>query len=214
MSIFLDKLFVKGGFCRRLVKKYVLRKEDVYHSTTLRNLYKKYEKIDVGIGSYGWDSDLFGGPATIGKYVSIGPGVRRFKVNHPIRSISTHPCYFSPEYGWVKNDPRTYTHLSVGNDVWIGADVVITAGCNQIGDGAIVAAGAVVTKDIPPFSIWGGVPARLIGYRFDNNTIQMIENSEWWNLSENILRELIEEANDPVQFTMKVNILKKEGKEG
>ena len=114
----------------------------------------------------------------------------------------------------MKNDPRTYTHLSVGNDVWIGADVVITAGCNQIGDGAIVAAGAVVTKDIPPFSIWGGVPARLIGYRFDNNTIQMIENSEWWNLSENILRELIEEANDPVQFTMKVNILKKEGKEG
>lgn len=75
----------------------------------------------------------------------------------------------------------------IGNDVWIGMNVTIMGGL-KIGNGAIIAAHSVVTKDVPPYSIVAGVPARIIKYRFDDDKIQKIEKFEWWRLSPEILK--------------------------
>ena len=85
--------------------------------------------------------------------------------------------------------------INIGNDVWIGLNVTLLDGVN-IGNGSIIAAGAVVTKDVLPYSIVGGVPAKLIKMRFDLETINILQNSRWWinepNEVINILGDLIE----------------------
>ena len=70
----------------------------------------------------------------------------------------------------------------IGNDVWIGSHSLLLGGI-RIGDGAVIAAGAVVTHDVPDYAVVGGVPAKIIKYRFDRMTIQRLQDSKWWNLS-------------------------------
>lgn len=80
--------------------------------------------------------------------------------------------------------------MCIGNDVWIGSHVLIKGGV-RIGDGACIGAGAVVVKDIPPYAIVGGVPAKILKYRFDTDTIKLLENLQWWNLSKDVLKDNI-----------------------
>jgi tetrahydrodipicolinate N-succinyltransferase len=79
--------------------------------------------------------------------------------------------------------------LVIGHDVWIGERVSILSGCRSIGNGAVIAAGSVVTHDVPWYSLVAGVPARPLKFRFDDATIEQLERSEWWNLS---LPEILE----------------------
>lgn len=121
--------------------------------------------------------------AKIGAYCSLAPNVAIGDGEHPITWMSTHPFQYgrSSFNGW--DEAKDFTGalrvpLSIakrmpviGNDVWIGTNVVVLRGVN-IGNGAVVAAGAVVTKDVPPYAIVGGVPARIIKYRFDAEIIE------------------------------------------
>ncbi|MDP3776342.1 CatB-related O-acetyltransferase [Methylotenera sp.] len=128
----------------------------------------------------------------IGAFCSIGPNVSLGGLGwHPTDRLSTHPAFYSSRLQagttFVKNnngiDNETeLQHTKVGNDVWIGAGCIILDGMT-IGDGAIIAAGAVVTKDVPPYAIVGGVPAKIIRYRFDINTITALLKWRWWELS-------------------------------
>ena len=153
----IEKMFVHSKYLRKLIVKFYSSKEGgVFRSSTIRYLYKKYRDIDAGYGSYGWTTDLFDGPAIIGKYTSIGKNVTRICVNHPLKYATTHPCAFNPVFGWVKSDPRKKKLIHIGNDVWIGDNVTILPSVTYIADGAVVAAGAVVTKNIPPYEIYGG----------------------------------------------------------
>ena len=135
---------------------YARKENGIYRSATIRKLYEKNRNITAGYGSYGWTSDMIDGPANIGAYTSIGKNVRRICVNHLANYATTHPCVFNPVLGWVDKDPRKETHIDIGNDVWIGDNVTILPSCTAIGNGAVVAAGAVVSKNIPPYEIWGG----------------------------------------------------------
>ena len=150
-------LFNGSKFLRKSLVWLCAKKEGgIYRSPTIRKLYEKNRNIKAGYGSYGWTADTIDGPAIIGNYVSIGKNVRRICVNHLSDYATTHPVVFNPTLGWVDRDPRQRTAINIGNDVWIGDNVTILPSCNFIGNGAIIAAGAVVTKDIPSYEIWGG----------------------------------------------------------
>jgi virginiamycin A acetyltransferase len=122
----------------------------------------------------------------IGKFCAIGPNCLFGWGLHPTdKFVSTHPAFYSKgkQAGITfaeKSFFEEYKRIIIGNDVWIGANVIILDGV-QIGHGAIIAAGAVVTKDVPDYAICGGVPAKLIRYRFDEKTINDLLDSKWWD---------------------------------
>lgn len=123
--------------------------------------------------------------AIIGKFCSIGPEVRIGLGIHPTHLKSTYPGFYTnPEYYRVEKlynfDGEEYKPVEIGNDVWIGARATILDGV-KIGDGAIIATGAVVTKEVPPYAIVGGVPAKVIKYRFSESRIKELLDEKWWN---------------------------------
>lgn len=122
----------------------------------------------------------------IGKFCSIAKGVKIGLGKHPINFISTSPLFYSP------NNPlktvlskklmfEDNKSIVIGNDVWIGANVIVLDGVT-IGNGAIIGANSVVNKDVLPYSIVGGVPAKEIKKRFSDEIIEKIQNSEWWQM--------------------------------
>lgn len=123
----------------------------------------------------------------IGKFCSVACGAKFLfnSANHTLSSLSNYPFpIFYDEWSLDKKDiRRAWDHkgdIVVGNDVWIGYEAVIMAGVH-IGDGAVVAARAVVTKDVPPYTIVGGVPARAIRPRFDERTTERLQRLRWWD---------------------------------
>ena len=126
----------------------------------------------------------------IGKFCSIACGAKFLfnSANHTLRSLSTYifPVLFE-EWGLdVARIPEAWDNrgdIVIGNDVWIGYDAVVLAGVT-VGDGAIIAARAVVTKDVPPYTIVGGVPARPIRRRFSDSEIDQLLELKWWDWPE------------------------------
>ena len=123
----------------------------------------------------------------IGKFCSIACGAKFIftSANHTLKSLSTYPFpIFFEDWDLDKKDVASAWDnkgdIVVGSDVWIGFEAVILSGVH-IGDGAIVGARAVVTKDVPPYTVVGGVPARAIKKRFDEATITKLLNAQWWD---------------------------------
>jgi virginiamycin A acetyltransferase len=156
-----------------------------FYSATLRDILETYHGVRVGAYSYGECLLPYSFPAgvIIGRYVSIASGVRVFLRNHPLDRLSLHPFFFNSQFGWIRKDSIPFGTLEIGHDAWIGGEALITLGCTRIGIGAVVAAGAVVTKDVPDFAIVGGNPARVIRFRFEKATIAVILSSQWWERS-------------------------------
>lgn len=139
----------------------------------------------------------FGDKLIIGKFCSIASGTKFIMgpANHRISSVTTYPFNV---FGGVWSE-RTPPHLSqlpfkgdtiVGSDVWIGRESVIMPGV-KIGDGAMVAAYSIVAKDIPPYSVFGGNPARFIKKRFDDDLIDLLLRLKWWDLPDEKLADIL-----------------------
>lgn len=123
---------------------------------------------------------------SIGKYCSISMNFKSGLGQHPTNFISTSPVFYSKKYAIknsISNDEATFQEFAkvvIGNDVWIGADVLVMDGIT-IGDGAIIASKAVVVKDVPNYAIVGGVPGKILKYRFSQEIIDELEKLQWWN---------------------------------
>ena len=135
----------------------------------------------------------------IGKFCSIACGAKFLfnSANHTLSSLSTYPfpIFYEEWDSDVKNITKAWDNkgdIVVGNDVWIGYEAVVLAGVT-IGDGAIIGARAVVTKDVPPYTIVGGVPAKPIRKRFPQEAIDTLLNLKWWDWPrERILKHISE----------------------
>lgn len=167
------------------------RKKNPHNSTTAASIFD-INKVDVGIYTYG-DIDVldFDTPSklTIGNFCSIAPNVLFcLGADHRIDTISSFPYkvkVLGEEYEAISKGD-----IVVADDVWIGYGTKIMSGV-YIGQGAVIAAGAVVTKDIPPYAIAGGVPAKVIKYRFSEEIIAELLKVDYSQLNEDMVREHI-----------------------
>lgn len=180
-------------------KRRVFTKEAKYKTNILcglnmidRDTIVKHSYFDIG--SYcSFDCHII--KAKIGKFTSIGPRVYIGYSTHPTKNwVTTHPAFYMDlqsvlKYSFHQGEEPLFNAwkeaipaylVEIGNDVWIGGDVRIMDGI-KIGNGAIIAAGAVVTKNVPPYAIVGGVPAKIIKYRFTSEEIEFLQNFEWWD---------------------------------
>ena len=152
-----------------------------FHSETLRKIFLAYHNIKVGMYSYGcFSPENVPAGSVIGRYCSFARGLVILRGNHPMKFKSTHPFFYNPSLGYVDKLLIERTKIIIGNDVWVGANATILPSVSQIADGAVVGAGSVVTKKVPPFAIVAGNPAKIIKYRFNEETIKRIIQSEWW----------------------------------
>ena len=131
--------------------------------------------------------------ANIGNYCSIANDVRIGLGKHPTGLISTNSIFYKTgiRKDWaVHIDYNEEETINIGNDVWIGNGAIIMDGIT-VGNGAIIGARALVTKDIPPYAIVGGIPAKIIKYRFDEETINLLQKSQWWDLPDKTIENIL-----------------------
>ena len=166
------------------------------------------------IGRYnniGYDNEF--NNVEMGSFCSCSDHVFIGGDEHPLEWVSTSPVFEGVKHSGprrkfasfeVPSPPKTI----IGNDVWIAHGVCIKAGVT-IGTGVVIGTGAVVTKDVPPYAIVAGVPAKIIRYRFDEVTIDKLLKSEWWLLEDDDLEQVAKYITNPLQFAEEVLLLNK-----
>lgn len=177
-----------------------------------RNYLSDYSSLissSIGYASYLGKSTAIKN-TSIGKYTSIGPDVKCVFGKHPSDTfVSTHPAFFSTmkqvgfsyakeqlfqEFEKPLDDEGKYS-IVIGNDVWIGAGVTLMDGVT-IGDGAILATNSLIVKDIEPYAIVGGVPAKVIKYRFEKEEIAFLKDFKWWEKDDDWIQKNIDIFSD------------------
>lgn len=180
-----------------------------------RYLAERYFHFTVGTETYRFEQFFSHGAysnlKSIGNFCSIGDDVTIIKGHHPIEFVSTHPFSYEKKCGNyidadidISNEIKT-DKVIIKNDVWIGANVSIMPGVT-IENGAIIATGAIVTKNVPAYAIVGGVPAKLVRYRFEPSIREQLLETEWWLWPHEKIKKNITLFHKPNEFVKKVNI--------
>ncbi|EMQ98216.1 CatB-related O-acetyltransferase [Paeniglutamicibacter gangotriensis] len=170
----------------------------------------------VSMGSFSYTHSRLPLSTRVGRYTSIAKGVTVMGARHPHEWASTSPVFynnklmmdtFQRDLG-VETVTRPFksapTPVVIGHDVWIGENVTLGHGIS-VGDGAVIASNAVVTRDVPPYAMVGGVPAKEIRQRFDTDTVEALQASAWWNYAPGALSAL--DVSNPAEFASGVNQL-------
>ena len=172
-----------------------------------RYFFDKYSGIPVGKYTYGYQSLTNSNIKRIGAFCSIADSVKVVPNDHRIDWVTTSPIATLPEFSLVKENymddycATEKRQVVIGNDVWIGTNTIIFEGVT-IGDGAVIAAGSIIRKDVPPYAVIGGVD-RIIKFRFDKETIEKLLQIKWWNWQDAKIRENIESFQDILIFMQK-----------
>jgi acetyltransferase-like isoleucine patch superfamily enzyme len=156
----------------------------------------------ASMGSFSYTRSVLPEIITVGRYTSIANGLTTLGDRHPHEWASTCPSFYSPQSGLMKalaidtgaessshTFNRTKKNIKIGNDVWIGQNVTLAQGIT-IGDGAVIAANSLVVKDVAPYSIVGGNPAKPIKNRFNDYIIDAMKALQWWKYSVQDLAEM------------------------
>ena len=187
------------GSLRPIIVKVVRKREgDEFLSPTLREIFRRHHGVDVGMYTHGgcfipW---AFGPGTSIGRYSSVAHGAFAATDNHPMHYKSMHGYFFNPSLG-VTDKEWEFSPLSIGNDVWLGHNSIIMPSVDVVGDGAVIAAGAVVNKDVPPYAVVAGNPGRVVRYRFEPETIARLLAEKWWERDLEDLRSHLDEFTGP-----------------
>jgi acetyltransferase-like isoleucine patch superfamily enzyme len=180
----------------RRARLYLLRRRQ-FDSLALRAYFRRHHDVDVGLYSYGcFDQWRMRGPMRVGRYCSIAVTARSALANHPTDAITTHPALYGRSFGVIDVDVDMGGSLVIEDDVWVGHNAIILAGCKRIGRGAVIGAGSIVTRDVERYAVMAGNPARKIRDRFEPELAEAIEASRWWELSLGELRTLVERQPD------------------
>lgn len=164
-------------------------RKGIYGSYGKGNEFKSGIRLDekTCIGNYNYiGNNVVFTEAALGSYCSIADNVVIGPGDHDYRNISTRSVVLDTN----ARNHFTDKPVAIGSDVWIGVNAVILRGV-KIGNGAVIASGAVVNKDVPDFAIVGGVPARFIKYRFSESMIQKILDSKWWTKDLESARQIV-----------------------
>lgn len=181
---------------RGLIRRICLRLEGgAMFSDSWRRILAEAHEVRVGRYSYGdvLRPGLLPPGTSVGNYCSVGTGLIVRRRNHPLDRPILHPFFYNSRLGFLRQDTIEADRdvpLEIGHDVWIADRVTILSGCRQIGNGAVIAAGAVVTRDVPAYAIVAGVPARQVRLRLAPDRIRALTASRWW---ERDLAALIED---------------------
>jgi virginiamycin A acetyltransferase len=201
----LEKAYsVPSDRLRRIIFRVIRRLEGGYfYEITSRNICKKYYDIELGYGTAGYmNLSSIARGTVFGNYCGIVATLHVRSTNHPAKYFTTHALMFNPIFGVASEDVRPRAKLIVGHDVLFGLNTIVLPSVNRIGNGAIIGAGAIVTKNVDNYAIVGGNPAKLIAYRFPPDVIAQLEESKWWLLSKNDLINNKEKFEKIVNFSL------------
>ncbi len=150
----------------------------------LRRTFQAQHDVEVGLYSYGcFDPHRIGRNVRVGRYCSFAPSAHVFTRNHGLSYLGTTSYLYNAALGVVPEDTIAHGRCVIEDDVWVGHNAVILPGVGRVGRGAVIGAGAVVTRDVDPYAIVGGNPARTLRFRFDPDTIAAVEETRWWDWS-------------------------------
>lgn len=185
---------------RNLIRTLVGRgRSDEFTDPKLRKEFAQKYNIVVGMYSYGcFDRSRIDPNTTIGRYCSFARTAVVLNRNHGLSFIGTTPYLYNAQLGLVEKDAFEYVNCEIGDDVWLGHNSVVAPSCRRVGRGAVLAAGAVATGDVPPYAIMAGVPARQVRLRFEESVIRQIESTRWWEWDLQELKRRLERTPDVV----------------
>lgn len=206
LMVFLDNIFSIPKRLFNHIALFALLQEVEIHKTASICLGVKFYRGKLGKYSY-IGNNSFVVDTIIGNFTSIAPDCYIGGTKHPLEWISTSPVFHKHENIMKKNFARhefeIFAKSSIGNDVWIGNKVMVKAGVT-IADGAVVGMGSIVTKDIGPYEVWAGNPAKMIRKRFDDYTIEKLLKVQWWNWSDDKIEKLGSYMTDIQAFLKKI----------